>query len=102
MRNSMVRSPGSVNARWPTPRFPTPRDGCGDRGIRADVVGIFPSPAAFLWLATAVVVEAHDEWQVTRRYVSDVSMDELRKVIADKACAAAMATEYLAIQHQIA
>ncbi|MFZ2238048.1 MAG: IS256 family transposase [Gordonia amarae] len=56
---------------------------------RADVVEIFPNPEAFLRLATAVVIEQHDEWQVVRRYVSDVSMDELRTVIAAKQRASA-------------
>ncbi|MBS9376452.1 hypothetical protein GON09_005473 [Rhodococcus sp. B50] len=55
---------------------------------RADVVEILSIPAAFLRQAT-VVIEQHDEWQVTRRYVSDVSMVELRAVIAAKEHAAA-------------
>jgi hypothetical protein len=55
-------------------------------------VEIFPNPAAFLRLATAVVIETHGEWQVTRRYVSDVSMGEVKAVIAAKERAAATGT----------
>lgn len=41
------------------------------------MIGVFPSPTA-LRLAGAVLVEAHDEWQVSeRRYLSEGSMAPL-------------------------
>ncbi len=65
---------------------------------RADVVEIFPNNQAILRLATSVVIDQHDEWQVGRRYLSEVSMQELKKVIAQKnadATAATLAPEAL-------
>ena len=51
------------------------------------MVEIFPNPAAFLRLAAAVVIESHDEWQVTP--LLRLRCEHGRDVIAAKKRAAA-------------
>jgi hypothetical protein len=58
---------------------------------RTDVVGVFPNPESLLRLAGAVLVEAHDEWQVSdRRYLSEGSMALLTAITEEVAPAQLM------------
>ncbi len=44
-------------------------------GRRTDVVGIFPNDRSLIRLAASIVIEQNDEWLVSRRYLSNHSLE---------------------------
>jgi transposase-like protein len=44
---------------------------------RTNVVGVFPDRASVIRLVGSLLIETDDEWQISRRYFSQVSMKEL-------------------------
>ena len=47
-------------------------------GRRSDVVGVFPNDQSLIRLAGSLLIEQNDEWLVSRRYLSEASMAELK------------------------
>ncbi len=62
-------------AHWSTLRSTNPLERVNrEIARRADVVGIFPTDAAAIRLAGALLIEQNDEWLVSRRYLAEESL----------------------------
>jgi putative transposase len=46
-------------------------------GRRTDVAGVFPNDQALIRLAGSLLIKQHDEWRVSRCYLSEASIAEL-------------------------
>ena len=79
------------------PNIPTPTTSgsTGRSAGRTDVVDVLPNPESLLRLAGAVLVEAHDEWQVSdRRYLGLDVLGRCRiRPVTDTADTQEVATE---------
>jgi len=63
---------------WPKLRSTNPLERVNrEIARRSDVIGIYPNDAALIRLATSMLIEQNDEWLVSRRYMSEASMESV-------------------------
>ena len=71
---------------WPKLRSTNPLERVNrEIGRRSDVVGIYPNDASLIRLAGALLLEQNDEWLVSRRYLSEESLQAVLTRPAERA-----------------
>ena len=68
---------------------------------RTNVVGIFPNRASIIRLASALLAEQHDEWAISRRYMSLDSLAQACIRLIEPEPEPAQLTEEVALRTQI-